>query len=99
MSADHPPVQSGVRDRKSHLSRWKVAVASRTVHLRRSANNAGLAPRWPCRIRPMGGAHPAVHPPSIERFAPVIWDAASEQRKNARDATSSTLEKLLCGVG
>ncbi len=31
--------------------------------------------------------HPAVQPPSIERFAPVICDAASEQRKTASAAT------------
>jgi hypothetical protein len=69
------------------LKSLKITVAFRTARLLRSANNAGLAARWPCRIRPMGMAHPAVHPPSIERFAPVIWDAASEQRKTASAAT------------
>ena len=29
----------------------------------------------------------AVQPPSIDRFAPVIWPAASEQRKTASAAT------------
>jgi hypothetical protein len=53
-----------------------------------AANNAGLpSATGVASFASQPAAQPAVHPPSIERFAPVIWDAASEQRKTASAAT------------
>ena len=43
--------------------------------------------------------HAAVQPPSIERLAPVIWAAASEQRKTTKAATSSGADEALGRLG
>ena len=89
MSADRPSVSLAHRrsDRKRRLSRWKFTVACQN-----RSTCAGQPITQVSRVRPASPrsasrAHPAVHPPSIDRLAPVIWDAASEQRKTASAAT------------
>ena len=59
----------------------------------KTSDNVNVSSTWPrlfCSIRTrrlFRFRQPAVHPPSIERFAPVIWLAASEDRYAASEAT------------
>src|SRR5215813_12402352 len=58
---------------------------------------SGRAPQHAPRIEQGGELHCAVQPPSIERLAPVICAAASEQRYTASEATCSTVTNSLVG--
>jgi hypothetical protein len=84
-------VQTNLRFKRSRCRKRSLSVENTftraTAHLRRAAKNAALAGAAGFAAVTQAAAHPAVHPPSIERLAPVIWDAASEQRKTASAAT------------